>query len=57
MSEFTVTGEYRTRTGPREFEITIESENENVAREHAFATLGSRHGLKRNEIELEEVAR
>jgi large subunit ribosomal protein LX len=56
MSEFTVTGEYRTRTGPREFEITIEGANENVAREHALATLGSRHGLKRNEIELAEVS-
>ena len=55
MSEFTVTGRYRSRDGWRQFATAIEAENESVAEEHAFATLGSRHGLKRTQIEIEEV--
>ncbi len=56
MSEFTVSGQYRNRDGYAPFETTIEAENENVAREYALSQLGSRHGVKRTEIDLEEVA-
>ncbi|MFC4540973.1 50S ribosomal protein L18Ae [Halosolutus amylolyticus] len=56
MSEFTVSGRFKNRDGFAEFETTIDAENENVAREHALSQLGSQHGLKRTEIELEEVA-
>ncbi|WP_049929072.1 50S ribosomal protein L18Ae [Halopiger goleimassiliensis] len=55
MSQFTVTGRFKTRDGFAEFEKTIDAENEDVAREHAYAQLGSQHGLKRTQIELEEV--
>ncbi|AEH35932.1 50S ribosomal protein L18Ae [Halopiger xanaduensis] len=55
MSQFTVTGRFQTRDGFAEFETTIEAENENVAREHAYAELGSQHNLKRTQIELEDV--
>ena len=55
MSEFTVTGRFKTRDGFAEFETTIDAENENVAREYAYSQLGSQHGLKRTQIELEEV--
>ncbi|WP_265109570.1 50S ribosomal protein L18Ae [Halosolutus halophilus] len=56
MSEFTVSGRFKSRDGFAEFETTIDAENENVAREHALSQLGSQHGLKRTEIDLEEVA-
>ncbi|WP_247003662.1 50S ribosomal protein L18Ae [Halosolutus gelatinilyticus] len=55
MSEFTVSGRYKNRDGYRAFETTIDAVNEDVAREHVLSQLGSRHGVKRTEIELEEV--
>ncbi len=56
MSQFTVSGRFKSRDGFAEFETTIDAENENVAREHTYTQLGSQHGLKRSEIELEEVS-
>ncbi|MDS0476022.1 50S ribosomal protein L18Ae [Natrinema sp. 1APR25-10V2] len=56
MSQFTVSGRFKSRDGFAPFETTIDAENENVAREHAYSQLGSQHGLKRTEIELEEVS-
>ncbi|ELY48811.1 MULTISPECIES: 50S ribosomal protein L18Ae [Natronorubrum] len=56
MSQFTVTGQFKSRDGYSPFETTIDAENENVAREHVYSQLGSQHGLKRSEIELDEVS-
>ena len=56
MSEFTVTGRWQARNGWQSFEKTVEAENENVAREHTLAEFGSKHGLKRTQVEIEEVA-
>ncbi|RDI71744.1 50S ribosomal protein L18Ae [Halopelagius longus] len=55
MSEFTVSGRYQSRDGYRQFETTVEAPNENVARERVYANVGSRHGLKRVQIDLEDV--
>jgi len=55
MSEYTVSGRFRSRDGWSQFRTAIEAENDAVAEEHAYATLGSRHGLKRTQIEIEEV--
>jgi large subunit ribosomal protein LX len=55
MSEFTVSGEFQSREGWSPFETTVEAENESVAEERAYATLGGRHGLKRPRIEIAEV--
>ena len=55
MSQFTVTGRFKTRDGFAEFETSLDAENEDVAREHVYSRLGSQHGLKRTQIELEEV--
>lgn len=55
MSEFTVTGRYRERGGWRDFSTSIDAENDAVAEERAYAALGSRHGLKRTQIEIEGV--
>ncbi|WP_408959894.1 50S ribosomal protein L18Ae [Natrinema sp. 74] len=56
MSQFTVSGRFKSRDGFAPFETAIDAENEDVAREHAYSQLGSRHGLKRTEIELDEVS-
>lgn len=55
MSEFIVSGRFQTRRGWEEFEKPFEAPNENVARERAYATFGSKHGVKRMQIELSEV--
>ena len=55
MNQFTVTGQFKARDGYAEFETSIEAENESVAREHVLSQLGSQHGLKRTQIDLEEV--
>jgi large subunit ribosomal protein LX len=55
MSEYTVTGRWKTPDGWQIFEKTVEAENENVAEERTFAEFGSRHGLTRTQIEIEEV--
>ncbi|MFB1066544.1 50S ribosomal protein L18a [Natrinema zhouii] len=56
MSQFTVSGRFKSRDGFAEFETTIDAQNENVAREHTLSQFGSQHGLKRSEIELDEVS-
>jgi len=55
MSEFTVRGQFQARDGWQEFETSLEAENENVAREHAYANFGGRYGLKRTQVDVEEV--
>ncbi|OVE84941.1 50S ribosomal protein L18Ae [Natronolimnobius baerhuensis] len=55
MSQFTVTGQFETRDGSSKFETTIDAENENLAREHTYSQLGSQHGLKRTQIDLESL--
>ena len=56
MSTYTVRGRFPARDGPQEFETEVDAPNENVAEERAFSTFGSRHGLKRRQIEIEEVS-
>jgi large subunit ribosomal protein LX len=55
MDEYTVSGQWQARDGWQSFEKRIEAENESVATEHVYAEFGSRHGLKRPQIEVEEV--
>lgn len=56
MTEYTVTGRWKTPNGWESFETELAAENENVATEHIYAEFGSQHGLKRTHIEIEEVA-
>jgi len=55
MSTFTVRGRFQSRGGWEVFETTVEAPNEAVAREHVYANIGSQHGLKRRQVDLEEV--
>jgi large subunit ribosomal protein LX len=56
MSEYTVTGRWEARDGWQSFEKEIDAENQNVAVEHTYAEFGSKHGLKRAQLEIEEVS-
>lgn len=56
MTEYTVTGRWKTPNGWQTFETELAVENEDVAVEHVYASFGSRHGLKRTQIDIEEVA-
>jgi large subunit ribosomal protein LX len=38
-----------------DFTTTVEAVNEDVALEHTLSQIGSRHGLKRTQIEVTEV--
>lgn len=55
MSQFTVTGRFKSRNEYAAVESTIGAENEHVTREHVLSQLGSRHGLTRMQIELEVI--
>jgi large subunit ribosomal protein LX len=55
MSTFTVRGSFQGRDGWEQFEKSVEAANESVAQEHTLATFGSKHGLKRTQIDISEV--
>jgi len=55
MTEFTVRGSFEARDGRQSFETEIEAPNEDVARDRAFSRFGSKHGLKRRQIDVDEV--
>jgi large subunit ribosomal protein LX len=56
MNEFTVTGKWKARDGWQTFEKSVEAENDDVAAEYVYADFGSKHGLQRTQIEIEEVS-
>lgn len=57
MDDFTVSGRFRARRNTwQPFEKQVRAPNENVATEWTYAEFGSRHGLKRTGIEIDEVA-
>ena len=55
MDNYTVSGQWKARDGWQTFEKQIEADNESVAVEHVYADFGSRHGLKRTQVDIEEV--
>ena len=55
MTEYEVTGRFEPGGQRRKFTQVVEADNENVARERIYANLGSRHRLKRTQIEISEV--
>jgi large subunit ribosomal protein LX len=56
MSQFIVSGRYQSRGGWQAFEMEVEAPNESVAEEHTYANIGSQHGLRRTEIDIEGVS-
>jgi large subunit ribosomal protein LX len=55
MENYTVSGRWHARDGWQSFEKQLEAENEDVAVEHVYANFGSKHGLRRTQVDIEEV--
>ena len=55
MSEYAVSGRFQSRDGYSKFDTVVEAPNENVAHERVYANIGSQHGLKRTQIEIDDV--
>jgi large subunit ribosomal protein LX len=56
MTAYVVSGRMPGRDGDQPFETEIEAPNESVAREHAYATLGGRHGHNRAQVDIEAIS-
>ncbi len=50
---FRVSGRYQARDGYQPFTKTVEAPNADVALEHVYSRLGSEHGLRRTQIDLD----
>ncbi|PSQ57988.1 MAG: 50S ribosomal protein L18a [Halobacteriales archaeon SW_9_67_25] len=55
MDTYTVSGRWQARDGWQPFEKELAAENEDVAVEHVYADFGSKHGLKRTQVDITEV--
>ncbi len=55
MDTYTVSGRWQARDGWQPFEKELTAENEDVAVEHVYADFGSKHGLKRTQVDIAEV--
>ncbi|MFB6250566.1 MAG: 50S ribosomal protein L18Ae [Halobellus sp.] len=56
MSKFAVSGRFQSRDGLSEFNTVVDAPNEDVAAERVYTNFGSQHGLKRTQIEIDDVA-
>lgn len=55
MNQFAVSGRYRTRDGHQGFTKTVSAPNPEVAYDRVYSRLGSNHGLKRTQVEIENA--
>ena len=55
MVDFEIRGKFRVRNEWQSFSKVIESNNEKNAVEKAYSLLGSKQGVKRNLVRIEEV--
>jgi len=55
MDTYTISGRWKARDGWQTFEKRVEAENEDVAVEHVYANFGSKHGLRRTQVDIEGV--
>jgi large subunit ribosomal protein LX len=55
MSQFTVSGRFKTRHGWQPFERSVDAPNERVAEEWTLSQFGAEHGLDRPRVAVEEV--
>lgn len=55
MTEYTIRGTFRARGGHQRFEKVVDAPNADVARDRVYAAFGAEHGLKRPQVDIEEV--
>lgn len=56
MTNYTVSGAFQARNGLQPFTKTVEAPNEDVARDRVLSQFGAEHGLKRTQVEIDDVA-
>lgn len=56
MKSFIVTGKFKAGNSWEKFTKKIESQNEKNATDKTYSIFGSKHGIKRSQIQIESVA-
>ncbi|MGB9929481.1 MAG: 50S ribosomal protein L18Ae [Methanosarcina sp.] len=56
MKNFTVKGKFKAGNTWESFTKKIESQNEKNATDKVYSVFGSKHGVKRNQIQIESIA-
>ncbi|WP_255333871.1 50S ribosomal protein L18Ae [Methanosarcina sp. KYL-1] len=56
MKNFVVKGKFKAGLTWEKFTKTIESQNEKNAQDKVYSIFGSKHGIKRSQVEIESIA-
>jgi large subunit ribosomal protein LX len=56
MKNFIVTGKFKAGNTWEKFTKKIESQNEKNATDKVYSIFGSKHGIKRSQIQIETIA-
>jgi large subunit ribosomal protein LX len=56
MKNFVVKGKFKAGSNWENFTKTVESQNEKNATDKVYSIFGSRHGIKRSQIQIESIA-
>ncbi|AKB77071.1 LSU ribosomal protein L18Ae [Methanosarcina horonobensis HB-1 = JCM 15518] len=56
MKSFTVKGKFKAGNSWENFTKKIESQNEKNATDKTYSIFGSKHGVKRSQVQIESVA-
>ena len=56
MKNFVVKGKFKAGNNWENFTKKVESQNEKNATDKVYSIFGSRHGIKRSQIQIESIA-
>ena len=56
MKKFVIKGKFKAGTNWEIFTKNVESQNEKNATDKVFSVFGSKHGIKRSQIQIESIA-
>jgi large subunit ribosomal protein LX len=56
MKNFIVKGKFKAGTNWENFTKNVESQNEKNATDKVYSVFGSKHGVKRSQIQIESIA-
>jgi large subunit ribosomal protein LX len=55
MKNFVVKGKFKAGTNWEKFTKNVESQNEKNATDKVYSVFGSKHGIKRSQIQIESI--
>ena len=55
MKNFVVKGKFKAGSNWEKFTKTVESQNEKNAKDKVYSVFGSRHSIKRSQIQIESI--